>query len=297
MPDDRSVTIRQPATANLLIDSLDRNDTNYPSPFNFSIIKPQAIQNGFFNRIGTTEVVLEWCEPNINNEPTRLNNVIAIDISGTAANTYVGTQTVTLTVGCYTVKEVLDTIVAKLNAVTGTTGATFAVTFTNGIVTLTVTGAVYRIQFNDQAAAGSILANQLEIIQETYTNSKQVRCPDIRPFRYIDFVSQQLTYNQELKDATTNSLVRDVLCRWYFSEDVPTALDAYGFPILMGYKPFVRRRLFSPPKQIRWSNDQTIGNLQFQVYGWVPYIGLTPDVIQTDNEDTNWLMTLQLSEN
>lgn len=296
MSQEQAITIRQPATANLSIDSADR-PAIYPTAFNFSIIKPNALQNGFFNRIGTTEVVLEWCEPNITSNLERLNNVIVVDLSGTGINTYVGTQTITLTQGCYTVKEVLDTIVAKLNALTSTTGVTFAVTFTNGIVTITSTAGVFRIQFNDQAAAGSILANQLEIIQETFVSSKQVRCPDIRPYRYIDFVSSQLTYNQELKDATTNSLVRDVLCRWYFADDVPETLDAYGFPILMGYKPFVRRRLFSPPKQIRWSNNQNIGNLEFQVYGWVPYEGLTSVPISTADMDTNWLMTLQLSEN
>jgi len=61
---EKAVTIRYPATANLMIDSSDRNTTRNPSAWDFQITKNQSIQNGFFTRVGTTEVVLEWCEPN-----------------------------------------------------------------------------------------------------------------------------------------------------------------------------------------------------------------------------------------
>lgn len=298
MPTESAVTIRQPATANLLIDSIDRG-ASYASPFDFQIVKPASLMNGFFNRIGTTEVVLEWCEPNItdNTSAGLLNNVIVFDLSGTGANTYAGQQTITLPVGHYTVEQVLDEIILELNDLSGTTGMTFAITGTGGTTNLTSTDGVFTIPLALQEGEGSVLAVQLELIQETYVDSVGITCPDIRPYRYIDFVSQQLTYNQDLKDATTNTLVRDVLCRWYFADDVPDAYDGYGFPILMGYKPFVSRRLFSPPKQIRWTNNMPVGNLGFQVYGYVPLTGLTQVPIISQDNDTNWLMTLQMSEN
>ena len=296
MPQENTITIRQPATANLMVDSADRDDS-YSSPFDFQIAKPASIMNGFFSRIGTTEVVLEWCEHNITDVESRLNNQIVFDLSGSGANTYTGSQTITLAVGNYTVEQTLDAITTALNDLSGTTGMTFAVVQTGGRVELSSTNGDFRIQFNDQAGVGSVLASQLEIIQETFTTKRQVSCPDLRPYRYIDFVSQQLTYNQDLKDATTNSIVRDVLCRWYFDDDVPEALDAYGFPILMGYKNFCRRRLFNPPKQIRWSNNMPVGNISFQVYGWIPFVGLTLSPIVPDGEDSNWCMTLQMSEN
>jgi hypothetical protein len=52
--------------------------------------------------------------------------------------------------------------------------------------------------------------------------------PDLRPYRYIDFVSDQLTYNQNLKDATSNLRDQSVLVRWYFAYDNPSPTDAYG---------------------------------------------------------------------
>jgi hypothetical protein len=73
--------------------------------------------------------------------------------------------------------------------------------------------------------------------------------------------------------------------------DVEPQYDAYGFPILMGYKKFVVRRLFNPPKQIRWTNNQPLGNIAFQVYDD------TGSLLTASAEENNWLMTLQFSEN
>ena len=63
-PTDKGTTIRQPATANLMIDSADRDEARYNSPWDFQITKGQSILNGFFTRVGTTEVTLEWNIPN-----------------------------------------------------------------------------------------------------------------------------------------------------------------------------------------------------------------------------------------
>jgi hypothetical protein len=57
----------------------------------------------------------------------------------------------------------------------------------------------------------------------------------------------------------------------------------------MGYRPFNYRRLYNPPKQIRWDNIQPVGNLTFQVYN-------DQGVLAPMRTTTNWLMTLQLSE-
>ena len=69
----------------------------------------------------------------------------------------------------------------------------------------------------------------------------------------------------------------------------------------MGYSPFNLRRIFNPPKQIRWDNIQPLGNLAFQVYAtkWpqdrtANYTYGLFDVAQYYN--TEWLMTLQISE-
>jgi hypothetical protein len=70
----------------------------------------------------------------------------------------------------------------------------------------------------------------------------------------------------------------------------------------MGYTAFWLRRIFNPPKQIRWSAEQPIGQLDFQVYidpesnaTWnLPQGGLLIGPGWSTFWD--WLATLQVSE-
>lgn len=62
-PSERARTFRYPSTANLLIDSFDGTDDT--QAYSVSIQKQAALMNGFFTRIATTEVVLDWGSPNI----------------------------------------------------------------------------------------------------------------------------------------------------------------------------------------------------------------------------------------
>jgi hypothetical protein len=277
VPIEKGTTIRQPSTANLMISSLDRNLENYPNPFDFQITKKQSILNGFFTRIGITEVCLDWCVHNL--DAANGTSSLIVDLSG-AANTVI-----TLPTGNYTVAECLDALVAALNALTGTTGQTFSISNANGNP-LRIVVNVGNFKFDD-----SSLADKLDIVMAAPANFVYVRCPDLQPFTYIDFVSNQLTYAQDLKDSSTTEYDRDVLCRWYFAEDTQETYDKYGFPILMGYKRFFRRRIFSPPKQIRWEPNLPIGNLSFQVYTDQKEI-----IENSATESTAWYMTLQISE-
>jgi hypothetical protein len=112
-----------------------------------------------------------------------------------------------------------------------------------------------------------------------------------------------LTYNQSLKDSTTNIVVRDILYRWNFAWDGVPAEDAYGYPILQGYQRFVARRNITFPKQIRWERIMPIGSLSFQVYGYIPlivnseaeYLKPIPPAI-AGNSNIEWSMTLLVSE-
>jgi hypothetical protein len=284
LPAEKGTTIRMPSTANLMLDSADR-DAIYTRANAFQITRPNAILNGFFTRIGTTEVVLEYSTPNIS--AAFANNTLTIDISGTGAPvTYTAN-------GFFNAAELSDWVAAKLNAKGGTwtiaaappsTGlgagaiispaANTYVTFTGPIAdALAISGS--ELYVGPTADASGVLISSVFV--------------DLRPFRYLDFTSAQLTYNQDLKDSSTAPYPRDVLCRWYMAWDEAPAYDAYGFPILMGYAPFQLRRTFSPPKQIRWDNIQSLGNIAFEV--WDNTNRLAPF-----NFNTNWLMTLQVSE-
>ena len=290
---DKAVTFRYPATANLMIDSADRPNPDTTTPYDFQITRINSIVNGFFTRAGVTEVCLEWCQDNI----TSANNFLTFDISGIAPNTHAGAHQIVVPVGLYTAAGVIDSIVDSLNDLSGTTGCVFAVDNTappNGTnFSLTCDDGYYTV-------SGSALAVQLgldfetsQLLPNTTSTALLLDCIDLRPYRYIDFVSAQLTYPQDLKDGSTQTLTRDVLCRWYFSEDTQEEVDGYGFPILMGYRRFCRRRIFNPPKQIKWDNNLPVGNLSFQVYDPDGNLLATPDHV----EKNNFLLTIQLSEN
>ena len=282
MTDDKTVLIRQPSTANLMIDSQDRNSTIYPTAGEFQIIRNYSILNGFFTRLGVEEVALEWAQPNI---ITNLNDTFTVTITGAPSNPY----TVTLLQGMYTVAQVLDALVSRLN--NAQTTAVFSIDNTLGwarlasTISYSISNTVLATDLGFTIGGVAILSRQ----------TNQTQPVNIAVYDYIDIICPQLTYTQKLKDSTTGSNAKDVLCRWYMAWDNPPPIDKYGFPILMGYQPFRCRRLFSPPKQIRWEPNLPIGNLSFEVWsgagGVLSQLNLSP-------ADTffNFQLTIQVSE-
>jgi hypothetical protein len=246
VPTAKGNNIRFPSTANLYVDSLDRTSG---SSSNFIINKPSNILTGFFTRIAVTEIVFDYCIPNV--RAVDGNNTISVLVG---ASPYL----VTLNDGFYTVKEVLDRAVALLNTAVGS--ATFS-------ITTDADGDVFLTNTSNYILYETPLAIQLNITGgATPSLDKQVECPAIQNSKYFDIVSQNLTYCQDLKDASTSQNVRDVLYRWYLAWDNEGQYDAYGFPIFQGYKPFIQRRTIAFPKQIKWDNIQPIGQLGFQIY-------------------------------
>lgn len=308
---EKGQLIRVPATANLMIDSDDRpkrydsSGVDLTTPWDFQISRQQALMNGFFSRIGVTEHVVEWCVPNIS--LSLGNNTFRIrDASGVI-------HSVTLTDTTYNVAEATVSICVELNALT-IPGYSFNMQGAAGTVIMRSNTAA---PFRSFSILPGKLAFQLDLNPFTVETNQSVlffvKCPDIRPYRYIDFTCSDLTAVQDVKDASTapasqvqpNGTVkptigsRDVLARWYFAFDEDASLDQLGFPILMGYEKFVLRRLYNPPKQIKWEQNFPVGNLTFQVFDpdgeIVSYEDANPNVVNTA-QDSNWLMTLQLSE-
>jgi hypothetical protein len=284
---DKAVTFRQPATANLMIDSADRPSG---TPWDFQLTSVNNYGNGFFSRIAATEIVLEWCMPNI--APAWGNTTMAVDISGTGSEAFHQTIAITLPTNFYVVSQVLANIQNRITAaVTGTT-----ITCVAGITSIgTGIGSTNAIL----SFLPGTLTNQMDISGAVSTQSPiapagtyfiPVICPDLRPYRYLDFVCENLTYAQDVKDNSSAPYNRDVLARWYFAYDEAPNLDATDMPILMGYSRFVLRRIFNPPKQIKWDANLPVGNLRFNVYD---NNGELVDVAL----GSEWLMTLQLSEN
>jgi len=303
MREHKAVTTRPTSTANFLIDSVDRDQDAYPSSGDFQIVKKQSIFNGFFNRMSVQEVVLDWGIPNISPEHENEYLVFTYEFPpGAPVQSWVE-----LPAGFYTVENALDELVSLMNIDVGVPGA-FVVTSGNTGVYISVDQAVVpggTFEINETfpgppARNGENLAYQL--FTEAQVNGGQnqsyvVLCPRILPYRYLDFVCNQLTYNQELKDADTSEKSRDVIYRWYFGWDTETSYDGYGFPILQGYRSFIQRRLISYPKQIRWSSEQPVGNLQFQVYNDIDEIVDASSFPGTEGgAEMEFQMTLLLSE-
>lgn len=288
--------IRVPATANLMIDSADKTGVAQ-NCWDFRLIKKENLLTGFFNRIGVTEMVLEWYEPNIS--ALLGNRTIQFDVSGAPGNPY----TITLPPGLYNIAEALDLLEQQMNVAPGVGGLTdWAIQPVYGGAQLSNGGGV---EFNVLDSA-SPLNLQLGFVTDgtlTATKTAVFTNANLSPIRYIDFVSTDLTYNQDLKDTSSaENSIGDVLARFYFAWDTPVNTDTYGFPILMGYEPFVVRRLFNPPKQIKWDKVQPIGQINFSSYGRQSQ-NLGGDykpmnqIIPTTEANTQWLMTLQVSEN
>ena len=275
VPTARGTNIRFPSTANLYIDSEDRSSGTSSS---FTINKPTNILSGFFTRLAVNEVVLDYAVPNV--QAFYGNNTFTVTTTGTGAGTY----TVTLPDGNYTVKLALDTIVASLNTAIAGADPFSVSTPANGGVFLVVSAGTYAI-------TPTTLSIQLDLSDPIVAQaSKQVLDPRILNTKYLDITSQTLTYNQDLKDASTADNVRDVVYRWYLAWDNEGTYDAYGFPILQGYKPFIQRRSIAFPKQIKWDNIMPIGQLGFQVFD------SQGDLLFADTGNFEFNMSLLVSE-
>jgi hypothetical protein len=301
VPSEKAIAIRYPSVANLMVDSADRKLDAYPLCNDFQISKANSILNGFFTRIGTTEVVFEWTTPNIS---AALNNNEISYIVTPAGGLPIG-NTFNIPTGFYTAYDILDYLFAaggELNAYTATTGVTWSInsagagTAIVAVSTIAVGGAAVVLEgplLTRLFPANELNFNSLDVIVPTAPTTVGIPtiqgAIDLRPVRYIDIVCNQLTNNQSVKDASTAPIVRDVLCRWYFDYDNQAPTDQFGYPILMGYTPFYLRRIFNPPKQIQWQTNIPIGNISFQLYD---NTGNQLDVDDT----TNYLMTLQVSE-
>lgn len=291
---ERTSTIRYPSIANLMIDSADRTESNFPLCNDFQITKNNSLLNGFFTRVGATEVVFEWNTPNV----SAVNGGNSVTYSTTGTLPFF--EITEVPIGSYTVADLLNLLVNLLNteAYFIATGLTWSVSVApGGGAILEVTGGVD----GNTVTLISPLIGRLTGGSNTLTAEFAAGLPtryflftpnkaDLRPARYVDIVCNQLTNNQSVKDASTAPNVRDVLVRWYFDFDNQNPSDEYGFPILMGYNTFCLRRLYNPPKQIQWQTNIPIGNLSFQLYG-------DSGLLQTVNTTTQFLLTLQVSEN
>jgi len=282
-----AMPIRNPSTANLLIDSQDRNNLANTQSTDFTITKQSNILAGYFTRLGVVEIVLNYSIPNISAKYD--TDRFSITLGGV-------TNVFRIQDGNYTVENVMTFLIqaAQLQF----PGVTFAFGGAYGALDFSaVDGAGNPVDFtiNDTPLA-RMLGLQIGADISLY----EINQPNLIPkqLRYLDFVCTQITYQQGLKDASTSNYTRDILYRWNLGWDTPPPFDQDGYPINQGYIPFVQRRYLSFPKMVKWDTQQPIGQLSLQVYdanGSIVQVQ-TQDFINPELGNLEYSMGLLVSE-
>ena len=320
-----STTTQRPSSSALLaIDSEDRFKnyeeqrdllltTGYnASAYNFQINKNESLMNGFFTRLGVTEVVFPFAIPNINNKTQDI--LVTYQIAPAAAVT----TTLSILQGFYKPSEIAAELQADIRAL-DVALAGFDLTY--GQTTLKVPQFFYDtnnpavtisfdpLPYNTSTYPYPNTTKQLfDLLGFTATNKDldtvgfgtYTLCQAIR---YVDIVCSQLTYNQGLKDTMSQVTARDSLCRIYLADAnnsgnntlAPTDPDFCP----AGCAPAILYRNFATPKYIQWKPDQpVIGGLRFQVYDDAGAL-LSESAIGNGLEENtiDWSMTLLVSEN
>jgi len=280
---------RPPSTANLFIDSNDRQANaegfKLQPATDFTIQKNNNILTGYFTRLAVVEIVLDWCIPNVS--PFFNNNQFAVIIGDTQ-------YAVEMPTAHYNVAQALNKLVSLLNIAVGS--AFFSVAYSSATGEVSFDGTSnFTINADNQFDNLTAELGFVGILDES--SSKQIVCPKLLPTGYIDFLCNQLTYPQDVKDGSTALLENNVIYRWYLAWEQEPSTDAYGFPIFQGYTPFLARRYLAFPKQIKWDNNLPIGQLNFQVVDDKGVIISTYESIPTGVGELEFNMTLLVSEN
>ena len=322
-----AITVRPASTALLTIDSEDRykdyteQRVSLSSPYNFTIRKPENMMAGFFTRLAVTEINFPFTIPNIN---TKTDKII---VSYQPSAGPITIATVTLDDGFATPAQIATDLQAKVRALStdlsGFTigyGASFDFTgripsfyyATNNTTTIGFTPLPYNTTaypFNPQTKQlfdilGFSLSNDTISGNEVLNVNADGNATLCQAIRYIDIVCNVLTSVSALKDNTSQPVVRDMLCRLYLGDGGGTGQSAVQ-PDVSGFcppgcAPLTIYRNFTSPKQIQWVPNQNIpGCLQFQVYddaGDLLENSLPPSVGYY-NQNTDWSMTIQVTEN
>lgn len=334
---DPAITQRPVSSAILGIDSEDRFDDlaeardilTLPeikvSPYSFQISKATSILNGFFTRIGITEVAFPFVLPNVNTRTRR------IKVQYQIAPAPVVEVLLVLPDGFYTPAQLASAfqqsvrnIDASLNAFTMVYGVGAPLEpgpppYASGVspsipaFTFATNNPAVQIAFKPMTP------NSAEFPYPAYTRQlydmmgftdNQAGTLGTTGFggytlcqavRYIDIVCVQITNNQALKDNSSAIVNRDMLCRLYVADpSAPSVVDTKSSAFCpAGCMPFTIYRNFATPKFVQWLPNQPVpGQLKFEVYSDDGSLLTTlDDNARNGYNRCDWAITLLVSEN
>jgi hypothetical protein len=326
------ITIRQPSTALFTVDSEDRfkrpneaaaaallppTQTNV-TPYDFTISKNESLMNGFFTRVGITEVNFPWAIPNIN---PKTDGMTVYWDNGDGND---GSGNIFIANGFSRPAEIANQIqlaVRSLNLGLADFTMVYALaddpyfTYASNSAGMQISFAPFA--YNSTVYPWPDTTRQLFHLVGMTDLNKIMNSTGITGWtfcqftRYVDIVCYQLTNNQALKDQTSQAVARDMLCRLYLGDaNTPGNLPAsYNQADVLfcppGCAPFTIYRDFATPKQIQWIPNQPIpGFLRFELFddtgAPLNEILISPPGAPNPNNETaaylDWSMTMQVSE-
>lgn len=290
---------RPPASAHLLIDSLDRYDTirdvalknpNNPGN-NFTVSKKVALLYGYFTRLGITQIQLQYRVPTI---VAGVNDTFLIYDSDNQDY-----YPVTLTPGYYTAALLAAAVQAEVLALPGTPFPAFTCTYSPALGGLGMACPTVNFSLATESGAPAT-ETQLRIWERTFNtlggsilntqqyagNAQVTNTPQLLYTRWIDIVSDRLTKFQRVKDADTLLTNKtNIVARVYLTAP-NTRVDpsASGGPFDLTWDP-------NTAKHIKWSPNEAVHELDFRLYDeYGELLYWAPDA------DTEFQLTIVASE-
>lgn len=321
--------IRPPATAVLTVDTADRLkfDANgyaiQPSAVNNLYINTQqTVVQGYFTRIGLTELNMVWNIPNVNAR----NNTLTLRLYDGAG----GSTDLTTDVpadGFYdpvalagAISSSLATDVALLPAPYPARYPGITVTYNQITCSFTIQNSIAGNGFliiPHNLGASDDLTNMMGFgaIPSTATPASTWigGYASMQYTPYIDIVSRQLTKKQNVNDnSTSTNTGRNLLARIYLTpEDInqvpridPLLAPPYTtlIPSMIGCRPFTLRREFAIPKQIYWDTKEFINVIDLVLTDYKGSVLYESPTVQAGNTislgtgNANWQLTFQITE-
>lgn len=307
-----ATTVRPASNALLAIDSEDRfkdyvearnsSPGGYnSSPYDFQITKSESMMNGFFTRIGISEIIFNWSIPNIN---PKTNSVIFYWQDRTGEHSAV----ITLLPGFYTPAQLAQSLTELLDNVLPGTVAAYGNLNLPNFTFVPPADTVIRFAPLDYNSAEYPFPPSTKQLFDllgltygeggTYSGTITGAYTLCQACRYVDIVCPQLSYNMTLRDSTSQPASRNVLCRLYLDAPAPNIYPSSPLFAPPGAGPFTLYRQFPVPKYIPWSADQPVsGTLRFQVYDDQGAILGDFGTLSEPLYLSDWSMSLLVSEN
>jgi hypothetical protein len=303
-----AVSVRPSATALFTVNSADRyggNDVRRQTlvattPYDFTIRKNESLLNGFFTRMGITEISFPMSLPNCDGSSSRMA-ILYTPAGGVEASSIFTAG------GFFTPAEISAALQVKIRSLDPSFATATVQYGANGLPQFIITmPAGATVSFAPIATTGGLPfpynQNQIQMYDMfgfTLANALAQQNVVIgnftyfQKYQYLDIVSTLLTGNQNLKDSTTAPIDRNILCRLYV--DYENSYNVPPFDPLFapaGTTPFTIYRKFPIPKFVQWDVKQPVGQLNFQVFDQDGFL------IKSDPQfqDMDWKMSMLVSE-